>query len=388
MLSRGGRTIIRGLEMCDDTRSALSAAEILGASVENDEPSASCTVTGGLAPRSSILDIGESGLASRLFTPIASLCGIPVTITGHGSIMQRPMDMMIAPLEQLGVEVGHNGGRLPITVKGPMMGGQADVDGSVSSQFITGLLLALPLAVSDTVLRVEGLKSIPYVDMTIDLARRFGASIEHCEYSEFFIEGGQSYECPEYSVEGDWSGASCLLVAGAVAGSITLDNLNPLSLQADVAMIEALERAGARITTTADSVTVERNELMAFEFDATHCPDLFPALVALAANCDGVTELRGAHRLIHKESNRASSLREVFGRMGVKVDLSRPDTMLITGGPISGADIYSHNDHRIAMAAAVAALNASGPVTIAGAECVAKSYPDFWQDLDSVSFNH
>ncbi|MDR2885504.1 MAG: 3-phosphoshikimate 1-carboxyvinyltransferase [Rikenellaceae bacterium] len=393
-----GRTILRGLEMCDDTRSTLAVAQALGAQAEKFGPSAVVTaaagcacdaedyaITGGLHPRERILDIGESGLATRLFTPIASLCDQPITITGHGTIMRRPMDMMLAPLRALGVRIEDNDGYLPLTVCGPMRGGETDVGGSVSSQFLTGLLMALPLAAHDTVLRVSELRSIPYVNMTIDLARAFGVAIEHRDYEEFFVAGGQSYALDEYAVEGDWSGASCLLVAGAVAGSVTFENLNPLSIQADVAMIEALEDAGARIITTANTVTVERAELNAFEFDATHCPDLFPALVALAANCNGISEIRGTSRLQHKESDRAAVLQEEFGRMGVEVDLTQPDVMSVTGGPMHGAEVSSHGDHRIAMAAAVAALTASCPVTIHGAEAVAKSYPGFWDDLTMIT---
>ena len=191
--------------------------------------------------------------------------------------------------------------------------------------------------------------------MTVEAAHRFGAEILHNGYTQFYIEGGQRYRPTDYSIEGDWSGASCLLVAGATAGRITVENLNPLSLQADTAIIDALTRAGAEITTTADSVTVRRNELHAFEFDATHCPDLFPALAALAANCDGTSVIRGTHRLIHKESNRAQTLADVFGGMGVAVDIETENEMRIIGGTIHGATVSSHNDHRIAMAAAVAA---------------------------------
>lgn len=385
-LLSNGRTVLRGLEMCDDTQSALSVARMLGAGIETEDPvSQTYTIKGGLSPRTDTIDIGESGLATRMFTPIASLCTTPITITGRGSILRRPMDMMLDPLRGLGVKVKDNDGFLPITVQGPLLGGEVDVDGSVSSQFITGLLIASPLAKQDTVLHVSGLKSIPYVDMTIDLAEKFGVSIEHCDYEEFFIPAGQEYSCSEYDIEGDWSGASCLLVAGAVAGGITLENLNPLSMQADVAIIEALSRAGARITTTANSVTVERAELNAFDFDATHCPDLFPALVALAANCEGISSIKGTQRLLHKESNRAVTLVEEYGKLGTDIDIeSQAGMMLVTGGPLHGGRTHSHGDHRIAMSLAVAALTASSPVAISDAEAVAKSYPDFWDDLSKI----
>ena len=381
-LLAGGETTLTHLDLCNDTRAALDVARRLGASVSHE--GTTYTIRGGLNPVSTKLNIGESGLATRLFTPIASLCHMPITINGEGSILRRPLEMMEEPLQALGVEVISNGGYLPISVKGPMRGGEIHVDGSLSSQFITGLLMALPLSPNDTVLHVENLKSRPYVDMTIDLAARFGVAIEHNNYEQFYIAGGQHYTPCTYNIEGDWSGASCLLVAGATAGSITIRNLNHISLQADLAIIEALARAGAEIITTNSSVTVHGGPLHAFEFDATDCPDLFPALAALAASCEGTSVLTGTQRLTYKESNRAETIAEVFGRLGIGVDLSEENTMRITGGPVSSAVVDSHNDHRIAMAAAVAALSSDDSVVIEGADAADKSYPNFWNDLDTL----
>ena len=381
-LLAGGETTLPHLDLCNDTRAALDVARRLGASVSHE--GTTYTIRGGLNPVSTKLNIGESGLATRLFTPIASLCHMPITINGEGSILRRPIEMMEEPLQALGVEVISNGGYLPISVKGPMRGGEIHVDGSLSSQFITGLLMALPLSPNDTVLHVENLKSRPYVDMTIDLAARFGVAIEHNNYEQFYIAGGQHYTPCTYNIEGDWSGASCLLVAGATAGSITIRNLNHISLQADLAIIEALARAGAEIITTNSSVTVHGGPLHAFEFDATDCPDLFPALAALAASCEGTSVLTGTQRLTYKESNRAETIAEVFGRLGIGVDLSEENTMRITGGPVSSAVVDSHNDHRIAMAAAVAALSSDASVVIEGADAADKSYPNFWNDLDTL----
>ena len=381
-LLAGGETTLTHLDLCNDTRAALDVARRLGASVSHE--GTTYTIRGGLNPVSTKLNIGESGLATRLFTPIASLCHMPITINGEGSILRRPIEMMEEPLQALGVEVISNGGYLPISVKGPMRGGEIHVDGSLSSQFITGLLMALPLSPNDTVLHVENLKSRPYVDMTIDLAARFGVAIEHNNYEQFYIAGGQHYTPCTYNIEGDWSGASCLLVAGATAGSITIRNLNHISLQADLAIIEALARAVAEIITTNSSVTVHEGPLHAFEFDATDCPDLFPALAALAASCEGTSVLTGTQRLTYKESNRAETIAEVFGRLGIGVDLSEENTMRITGGPVSSAVVDSHNDHRIAMAAAVAALSSDDSVVIEGADAADKSYPNFWNDLDTL----
>ena len=380
-----GRSILRNIEFCKDTRSALSCIESLGAKVEHlDE----CTlaIEGGLNPRSNTLHVGESGLATRLFTPIASLWHESLTIQGEGTLLHRPMLMMIEPLRALGVKVRDGGGFLPIEVQGPIHGGEVEVDGSISSQFITGLLLSLPLAEEDTTLKVDSPVSTPYIDMTIDTARLFGIEIMHKEgdYTEFFIEGGQKYTPADISIEGDWSGASTILVAGAIAGEVTVKNISTLSKQADTAIIRALERAGAGIVIEHDSVTVSKRPLKAFNFDATNCPDLFPALAALAAACEGVSTIIGTNRLRHKESDRAETLRQEYERLGIEIDIDEEDVMKIRGGKISPASVYSHGDHRIAMSLAVSALRCDGQVVIREAECVEKSYPTFFEDLESI----
>ncbi len=378
-----GRTELRNIGFCDDTRSALNCIETLGARTER-AAGGLLAVEGGLAPRSRTLHAGESGLAARLFTPIAALCGTPIRIEGRGALLTRPMEMMIAPLRRLGVRVADNDGRLPITVCGPIRGGSAAVDGSVSSQFVTGLLLALPLAAGDTTLRVNDPVSTPYIDMTIDMAARFGVEISHQGYEEFFVEGGQRYTPISTEIEGDWSAAAMLLVAGATAGEVEVCNISALSKQADTAVCTALERAGAGLICEARRITVSQRPLRAFEFDATQCPDLFPALAALAASAEGVSVIRGTHRLAHKESDRAQTLRDEYAKLGIGIDLSEEDTMKIRGGRIRGGRVSGRGDHRIVMSLATAALRADGPVTIEGAECVAKSYPEFFGDLEKI----
>ena len=379
-----GRSVLRNMDFCNDTLSALRCIEVLGAKVERTDDS-TIVVDGGLAPQSDSLCVGESGLSARLFTPIASLCKTPIVINGEGTLLYRPMDMMIHPLRALGVDVRDGGGRLPIEVCGPMQGGQIDVDGSVSSQFVTGLLLSLPLAEEDTVINVSGAVSKPYLDMTIDTAACFGVAIEHNDYEQFYIAGGQSYTPTEYAVEGDWSAAAMLLVAGAVAGEVTVKNLSMLSKQADVAVCDALVRAGAELTTEGNTVTAAHRPLRGFEFDATNCPDLFPALATLAAAAEGESRIIGTRRLEHKESNRAEAIAAEFRKIGIEVDLSESNVMKIRGGEIrGGVEVESYGDHRMAMTLAVAALLCDSQITIHGAECVSKSYPNFFEDLQRL----
>lgn len=386
-LLASGTSTIRNVSLCDDGAAAMGIVTGLGASLEREQDEALVRSPGvhGLAARNRMVECGESGLAMRMFAPVAALLPGETTLVASGSLRTRPMDMVCA-LEQVGVPCRTDRGRAPVVISGPMTGGRIAVDASVSSQFLTGLLMALPVCPKDSEVLVEGLKSTPYVRMTLGLLDRFGIRINHADMSEFIIAGGQSYRPAVYTIEGDWSGAAFLLVAGAVAGKAAVTGLDALSFQADRAVVGVLEAAGARITVGENRVCAERHKLEAFTFDATDCPDLFPPLVALAAHCHGTSAIHGAGRLTHKESDRARALREEFGKLGIVVDIVN-DAMMVRGGAVRAATVDSHNDHRIAMACAVAALAACGEVRIRGPECVAKSYPGFFSDLERLRKN-
>jgi 3-phosphoshikimate 1-carboxyvinyltransferase len=374
---------ISNLTYSNDSRAALSVIQRLGAAVE--DKGRFIEVSGGKNATGDVLNCGESGLGIRMFTPIASLWPGTLTLTGEGSLLGRPVTMAVDPLRRLGVKVSTTNGCPPLTVTGPLKGGEAAVDGSVSSQFLTGLLMALPKAPGDSHLTVKNLKSTPYIDMTLSLLKRFGVEVSHSRYRDFQIKGNQHYRLNEdlYSVEGDWSGAAFLLVAGAVGGSVTVTGLDTASPQADRAIIDALRAAGASVTLGENTVSVKKRELAAFEFDATHCPDLFPPLVALACSCKGATILTGVERLTHKESNRAESLQNEFTALGGDIRV-RGNVMEIKGMELKGGTIDSHNDHRIAMAGAIAAVDAKETVIIRDSRCVAKSYPGFFQDFQTI----
>lgn len=381
-----GRTTLRGIELCRDTRSAISVIESLGAEVEILDDN-TLQITGGLNPKVDRLNVGESGLAARLFTPVASLHDEAIVIEGEGTLRHRPMSMMVVPLKELGVDVRDGGGRLPIEVCGPIRGGRVTVDGSMSSQFVTGLLIALPLAERDTTIEVEGLVSTPYIDMTLETLERFGVEVMYHEgdYSEFYIEGGQEFNAVDYTIESDWSAAATIMVAAAIAGEVTINNLSTLSRQADTAICRALERAGASLIIEENSITVAHRELEAFSFDATNCPDLFPALVALAAASEGVSTLYGIRRLRGKESDRGEVLKEEYAKLGIDIELDYDeDVMRVVGGMPEVAEVDSHDDHRIAMSLAVTALRLAEPITIKNSECVAKSYPSFFEDIEML----
>lgn len=376
-----GTSVLQGYTASNDSDAALKIAQDLGATVTmNGE---TITIIGGLQPRTLNLNCGEAGLGIRMFTPIASLWNSPITLHGEGSLKTRPIATVEKPLRDLGVTISTNNGFVPVHVCGPMQGGTSHVDGSLSSQILTGLLIASPLAKADTTFIVKDLKSKPYIDMTLQIMQDFGVLATNNNYQTFTIAANQSYTPQEYTVEGDWSGASFLLVAGALGGLITVKNVRSDSKQADMALLQAIENAGAIITIEKNSVTITKHELNAFLFDATECPDLFPPLVSLAAHCKGVSEIRGVSRLKHKESDRATVLQTEFAKLGTRIE-NKGDSMFVYGGTLVGGSMHANNDHRIAMAGAVAAIAAKHPVQIENPECVAKSYPGFWQDFETI----
>ena len=373
-----GTSALHGYTPSNDSDAALAIAHDLGADVEKNGET--ITINGNFAPRTRRLNCDEAGLGIRMFTPIAALWHEQITLEGEGSLKTRPIETLVQPLSDLGVTIQTNAGFVPVQVQGTLRGGTAHVEGNLSSQILTGLLIASPLAQTDTTFIVNDLKSKPYIDMTMQIMHDFGVAVENDNYERFFVKSGQKYRARNYNVEGDWSGASFLLVAGALGGSVTVTNLRSNSKQADMAMVDALKKAGAQVQWEENSITVTKNKLQAFDFDATECPDLFPPLVALAVHCEGIARIKGVGRLFHKESNRADVLQKEFGRLGAKITVEG-DEMLVHGGALQGGQIFAHNDHRIAMAAACAAICAKNPVEIENHECVAKSYPHFFEDF-------
>lgn len=377
-----GHSEIISVGESDDVQAAISVCRAMG--VNFDILSDRLIISGGLRLPKIPLDCGESGLSVRMFSAIAATLDGEVMLTGKGSLLNRPMDIVEESLIPMGIRCTTNQGQLPILVKGPMQGGIIKVDGSISSQVITGMLIASPYAKRDTTLLVQNLQSQPYIDITLEVMKSFGVDVENKNYSEFFIKAGQRYKPIEYTVEGDWSGAAFMLVAGAIGGRVMVTNLRPNSPQADRVIINALNCAGAKISVYDNQIEVNKHHLKGFDFDATNCPDLFPPLVALASHCEGETRILGVSRLHVKESDRAATLKDEFGKMGIDIRIEG-ELLIVKGGKPQGANVQSHGDHRIAMATAVAALAGTGDLEIDGAECVSKSYPEFFEELDKVA---
>ena len=386
-LLNDGKTMITNPGRSNDDLDALGVIDNLGAKVLQQSTNELVIESKGVKPVSREMNCGESGLGIRMFAPIAALSDQEIIINGTGSLLSRPMDFFDEIFPKLGIEIESNHGKLPIKIKGPLKPVDITIDGSLSSQFLTGLLMAYGKAATQPVtITVNNLKSKPYIDLTLQVMQEFGYSVINHQYESFEIHpvNAPSHQSKNYLVEGDWSGAAFLLVAGAIAGEITIKGLNVFSSQADKAILRALTMSEAVVSIAEDQIVIGTGKLKAFHFDATDCPDLFPPLVALASFCEGTTVIEGVSRLAHKESNRGLTLQEEFGKMGIEITL-QDDLMLVKGGiGLNGATVHSHHDHRIAMACAVAALRAEGETTIEEAAAINKSYPTFYSDLKNL----
>jgi 3-phosphoshikimate 1-carboxyvinyltransferase len=395
-LLRKGETVIRHPGYSNDDRAALGVIGDLGALVSALPDGSMLVKSQGVAPAVPQVNCGESGLGLRMFAPIIALSDKAIRVRGEGSLVKRPMDFFDEVFPLLGIHVVSNSGKLPLEIQGPLQPRDIEIDGSLSSQFLTGLLFAYAATgVPGAVIRVRGLRSKPYIDLTLAVLKHFGWDVEHENYELFRFPPERRAGEREYTVEGDWSGGAFLLVAGAVAGPVTVRGLDEWSTQADKAILQALCDCGAVVEIRETEMLIGPAKggqgaagaaapLKAFSFDATDCPDLFPPLVALAASCQGVTTIRGVSRLAHKESDRGLTLRDEFEKMGVPIDLEGDLMRIHGGGKVRGVKVHSRHDHRIAMACAVAALKADGPVIIEDSEAIDKSYPDFYRDLQSL----
>ena len=391
-LLQDGETVISNPGNSNDDMAAIEVVKILGATVSM-EGDKMVFNSKGVNPVTNQMNCGESGLGIRMFTPIAALCSSSITVNGTGSLLTRPMDFFDEIFPQLDIAIESNQGKLPIKIQGPLQPKDITIDGSLSSQFLTGLLMAYGNAATAPVtITVINLKSKPYIDLTLQVMQHFGYDVTNNNYASFLIKPRLKAvdTTINYTVEGDWSGGAFLLVAGAIAGKISVIGLDTFSTQADKAILKALMDCGCTISIQQNQIDIAPPStgiaaLKPFHFDATDCPDLFPPLVALAAFCNGTTVIEGVNRLAHKESDRGLTLQKEFAKMGIEITL-QDNLMLVKGGEgVHGAAVHSHHDHRIAMACAVAGLKAIGETTIEEANAINKSYPDFFEHLKKLN---
>ena len=421
-----GTSHLGGYSPCGDNESALAAARKLGARVKVNGSELEITGIGAFENCLSINDIhvGESGFLTRMLIPVLSVVADgPVHVTGEKTLLGRPLAGAHDIMASFGVRLipeGQEAARpndchIPLTVRGPLVPGRADVSGKGGSQLISGLLAALPLAGNRSTVYVHDPRSIPYMFITVDVLRKFGIEIGSemeggddflqtqdwtlCTGVTFKMRGHQVYHAADFRIEGDWSGAANFLVAGAIFGDVEVEGLDTQSLQADISIMDILMDAGASMsqlegdTPTTGPIHVARAPLCAFETDLNNCPDLFPIVAVLAAFCPGTSRIRGVERLRHKETDRAAAIEAMLTQMGVPVQVDEDEMTiegmaltqrLLTGKLLKGGSYTSHGDHRMVMALKVASLGADGPVDIDDTACVAKSFPGFNDLFDKL----
>lgn len=331
-----------------------------------------------------VLDCGESGSTLRFLLPVVGALGVGATFRLHGRLAERPLSPLWEEMERHGCRLFRP---TPDTLRceGRLSGGTYEIAGNVSSQFISGLLFALPLTGEDSdIMLTSNVESANYISMTLSALADFGVEVETTA-SGWHIPSGTIFLSPgKLAVEGDWSNAAFWLCAGAISTPVTVTGLQMSSLQADREILDILRRFGAEITITQDGVTAAPAELHGIEIDARNIPDLVPPIAAVAACARGKTTIYGAERLKIKESNRLQSVADAIRAVGGQVEITS-DGLIITGSALRGGRIDSCNDHRIAMLAGILSSICSQPITLIGADAVKKSYPRFWEDLKSLS---
>lgn len=384
-----GTSVIDNISMSKDIEATCRCLRALGVQIENvpsrfaGRTALRVTGSGKLAAAESGADCGESGSTLRFIIPLAALLGQPFTLTGHGRLVSRPLQAYydIFDSQQLGYSTEN--GQLPLTVNGHLQPGHYQLPGDVSSQYVSGLLFALPLLEGDSVLEITSpLESASYVNLTLSCLAKYGIKIENEGHRLYKIPGRQKYQPQNSNVVGDWSQAAFWLVAGALGKQVSSTGLTADSLQGDRAVLNIMQRMGAKLTQKQDAVTAEQSTTAGCVIDAADCPDIIPVLTVLAAVSTGMTKIINAARLRIKECDRLAAMTSELNKLGAKIT-ELPDGLIIEGcaqGLRGGAQVDAWNDHRIAMSLAVAAAACNEPFTLTGAASVAKSYPEFWQD--------
>lgn len=372
-----GDSRIRSISQSEDMTATLACLTALGAAY--DRAGDTVTFRAANGEGTAIADCGESGSTLRFFVPIFAAMGKSVTFIGRGRLPQRPMTTYEECLPPHGVSLARpsvEGGI--VTVSGKLRGGRYEVAGDVSSQFITGLLFALPLCEEDSeIVLTTPLQSGDYVEMTLDTLRQAGIAVKKTA-SGFTVKGGQTYRLQEHTVEGDWSQAAFLLVAGALGGDITVTNLRLDSKQGDKRIVSLLEDMGAAIVCEGEAVRCRKSALKGIEADVADIPDLVPVLSVAAAAAVGTSRWYNAARLRLKESDRLASTAALIHALGGCCE-EQADALVIRGVPLHGGTVCGENDHRIVMSGAVASLLTDDEVVLTDAHSVAKSWPDFFE---------
>ena len=383
-----GESVLTNALKAEDTELTAKALAALGAEIDWQGTTVKVAGTGGrLQPVAEPIHLGNSGTSMRFLTAVATLGPGTYRLTGSPRLCRRPMGELLAALRTLGGRVRAEEGNEcpPVVVTGGLLrGGKATLSGQISSQYLSALLLVGPLTAQGVEIEITGnLVSRPYVDITLEVLKEFGISHYREEYQRFFVPGGQRYRSRLYDIEADASSASYFWAAAALTGGrVTVTNLNLESCQGDIDFLAVLARLGCRLTSAPEGLTVEGGPLKGIEMDMATMPDLVPTLAVLAAFAEGETIINGVAHLRHKESNRLAAVATELRKMGITAE-ETPDGLRIVGGTPHGAEIDTYGDHRLAMSFAVAGLKTEG-VVIRDPDCVAKSFPDFWEYFEHL----
>lgn len=380
-LARGESRITNAL-LSADTRATLAACRAMGAEITEDGDG--FRISGGRLHAPEMVDADNSGTTMRIFAGLSSMFDSPVTITGDASLRKRPMGPLLDALSQTGTSCTSDNGLPPVTVCGPNRGGDVSIDGGVSSQFITSLLMVSPMLENDSTVTVLGnTVSAPYLDVTAHMMRLFGASVSKSG-NMFGIRGRTGYRSHDYMVPADFSSAAFPMVAGALAGSVTVTGMDMDDPQGDKAIAEILMKARADVKMDGTEITVSKGKLRGCDVDMGNVPDLFPIVAVLLSTAEGDSRLYGAPQLKFKESNRIETVVNMIDAIGGSAEAT-DDGCIIHGKPrLKGGRIVHKGDHRIMMSAAVASLVCEGSVEMDDAECCAVSFPGFPEKMSAI----
>lgn len=383
-LSEGVSTIFNAGES-RDIEATCRAMASLGAEVCKTEAGLSLKGLAFPELKNPHINCCESGSTLRFITPVAALTGKPAVFYGEGRLVERSLAPYFDIFDIHGIKYKTDSGKLPLHLNGKLTPGEYKIPGNISSQFISGLMFALPILDGDSEIRVTTeLESRPYIDLTMETLKAFGVNVENSHYRTFIIKGRQKYRAVNYTVPGDFSQAAFWLAAGALGSEVTCRGLDLNSLQGDRVITDIIGEMNGRIIKAADSIKAIPADTKGTVIDASQCPDLVPVLAVLGALSEGRTEIVNASRLRLKESDRLRAVSSELGRLGAMI-YEKQEGLVIDGGrKLRGGRVRSWNDHRIAMALAVAASRCEEPVIISNAECVSKSYPNFWEHYKAL----
>lgn len=382
-----GKSLVKNITPSEDLEATCRVLQKFGATVEtvaHEDGRRTVAVTGGLSSQTSPLkvDCGESGSTVRFLIPVGLLTGREITYTGRGRLPERPLNPFLKIFDEKHIDYKKGNQSLPLTISGQLKGGTYELPGNVSSQFFTGLLMTLPLLRDDSVIRsTTVVESESYINITLDCLRRHGIYVEKERDGLYLIRGRQAYRKGEYTVEGDFSQAAFWLVGGIIGQPLELTGLSGNSTQGDREIVSFIESMRGRIERSGSVLRAVPSRTTGLTIDVKDCPDLVPALAVLGTFSQGITRIVNGARVRLKECDRLHAMAEVLNALGGKVQETK-DGLIIEGvSSLTGGRVQAWNDHRIAMALAMASQRCTGKLTIEGAECVRKSYPSFWQDF-------